>query len=262
MLTPVHEAIVGFVGNAVAEMRECGFLSADERRCLQVQGSRDVALSTMRALPLERQKDSKSKGITAIKQPGTAISLTPRVAEEKWRAYPRVVFEVAFSQGAESGRADARQWLLRSEGAVLLVVLIKLNEAESWGEEPVTMEETVEERVQERKIGGREGISGACNRGNKDPVQDMSTDGDDEIHGNGSDDGISDNGNRASSSEPSVPSPTPQDYINWFSEDVRPYVGPISGFIELYRYNHTTNTVYQDGPCYVIFPNPNDSGRS
>lgn len=45
---------------------------------------------------------------------------------ESW--FPRVVFEVGFSQSYEEVRDDAYQWLVRSDGGIPLVVLIKIEE--------------------------------------------------------------------------------------------------------------------------------------
>lgn len=41
---------------------------------------------------------------------------------------PRVLFEVAFSQSYESVLEDARQWLVRSAGKVVLCIIIKIYE--------------------------------------------------------------------------------------------------------------------------------------
>lgn len=42
--------------------------------------------------------------------------------------FPRIVFEVAFSQSDDSVLEDARQWLMRSHGAITLCVIVQLEE--------------------------------------------------------------------------------------------------------------------------------------
>lgn len=45
--------------------------------------------------------------------------------------FPRIVFEVAFSQSYDSVLEDARQCLMRSHGATKLCVIVKLEEQTS-----------------------------------------------------------------------------------------------------------------------------------
>lgn len=61
---------------------------------------------------------------------------------------------------------------------------------------------------------------------------------------------------------PALPSPassrssTTQDYVNFLSDDPTPWVGQISGTIELFRYNATDGTAFRDGPKLVSHEPP------
>lgn len=47
---------------------------------------------------------------------------------------------------------------------------------------------------------------------------------------------------------------TASDQQEKLNEDPGPWVGPISGFIEFYRYNSNKRAMYQDGTRYVSSP--------
>lgn len=205
MPTPPHNSIIPTVGKMVRRFLISGFLTSIELENHVAQDfGTDVILPSMRLHGKKR---------TAKKQPDAAFYYIDRSGPfPKRDPFPRLVFEVAFSQSYDSVIEDARQWLVRSAGAVQLVVVVKL----------------------------KEGFHPNVESGE---IQDA---GDPE-----DDDDNDDTGSSNYSSEFS----TPEGYQRWKTEcNPDDWVGPITGFLELYRYNRDTKTAEMDGPRFVIKP--------
>lgn len=133
---------------------------------------------------------------------------------------PRVVFEIAVSQSYESVLEDARQWLVRTKGMVVLCIIIKIYEQPKRH----NLDGVKSELDEEHPV-------------NADPVHD----------------------------EPEAASPFDDDCINSIegrnhfldstAEHSR-WVGPLTGFLELYRLSDDATSIVQDGPRYVCHPPP------
>lgn len=91
------------------------FLSPNESRAISPDFGEDVLLPASEDLPLGICKGVKVDG-TAKKQADAAISFINEQDPGKSDRFPRIVFEVAFSQSYETLLEDARHWLVRSSG--------------------------------------------------------------------------------------------------------------------------------------------------
>lgn len=111
MPTPLHNSIIPTVGRIERRFVTSGFLTSNELEDHVTHDfGTDVILTSLR------------RG-TAKKQPDAAFYYIDRSGTSPERdLFPRLVFEVAFSQSYDSVIEDARQWLVRSGGAVQLVV--------------------------------------------------------------------------------------------------------------------------------------------
>lgn len=198
MITPIHEAL----GHLVMQMKDNmifdHFLTRAQARHLLINTNSSVALPSS-------VRGSKFR-VAAMKQPDAAFQFADPAA--RLEAFPRVVFEAAFSQSYESVKDYAAQWLLRSEGAVKLVVVIKLFEA------PIAVLD-------------------------EDPAPE--TDEHDDAE--------------SPASSPGSSFSNASGYTNFLNTvDPTLWVGRISGFLELYRYDSASKTIYIDGPRYVSPP--------
>lgn len=201
MISPIHEAVGHLVNLMKEDMIFDRFLCRAEARHLLINTNGSVALPSS-------VRGSKFR-VAAMKQPDAAFQFADPAA--RLEAFPRVVFEAAFSQSYESVKDYAGQWLLRSEGAVKLVVVIKLFEGPI--EPPVVP-------------------------GSEDPTPETN-----------------DDDPESPASSVSSAFSTASGYTNFLNTaDPTLWVGPISGFLELYRYDPATKTVYIDGPRYVSTP--------
>lgn len=200
MPTHLHNSIIPTVGRIERRFVTSGFLTSNE---LEDHVAHDFGTDVI--LPSLRLRGKKR---TAKKQPDAAFYYIDRSGTSLERdLFPHLVFEVAFPQSYDSVIEDARQWLVRSGGAVQLVVVVKL-----------------EEGFHPNAEGGEIQEAG-------DPEND--------------DD---DTGSSNYSSEFS----TPEGYQRWKTEcNPDDWVGPITGFLELYRYNRVSKTAEMDGPRFV-----------
>lgn len=221
-------------------MRETKFLTRNERACLMLDTGGDVSLPTLSSLSAGQ---GKSKGSSnAMKQPDAAYYLTPCVTPARLRCYPRVGFEVGYSQSYESLREDARHWLLRGHGSIKLVVAVKLTEGVH------AMAESDSAEVEQKELEQRAAFDLPTSGDNGHQVLDTPTIAP-ETHSPAS------NASPASAAlaVQQVVSPTAEEHADWFEDDPAPWVGPITCFLELYRYDAESKTMYQDGPRYVRF---------
>ncbi|KAA8895968.1 hypothetical protein FN846DRAFT_764689, partial [Sphaerosporella brunnea] len=105
MPSAVHDAIANFMIHAMADMCTSRFLTKPESRMVKVIIGTDVRLPTDRArLPVH-----KAAGI--VKQPDIAFACWKEV-------FPRIVFEIGFSESVPALVEDCQQWLQRSQGHV------------------------------------------------------------------------------------------------------------------------------------------------
>lgn len=201
----LHNNIIPTVGRIKRWFVTSGFQTSDElENHVTHNFDTDVLLRRMR-LPGKKRM--------AQKQPDAAFYYIDRAGTSSKRdQFPRLVFEVAFSQSYNSVVEDARQQLVRSVGAVRLVVVVQLEEgvypnAESGG------------------------------------IQDA-----EDLENNNDDTGRSSYLSKFS---------TPEGYQCWRTEwNPDDQVGPLTGFLELCRYNRDSKTAEMDGPRFVIKPLP------
>lgn len=221
-------------------MRETKFLTCNERAWLMLATGGDVSLPTLSSLSAGQGKCKGSRN--AMKQPDAAYYLTPCVTPARLRCYPRVVFDVGYSQSYESLREDARHWLLRGQGSIKLVVAVKLTKG------VYAMADSVSAEVEQKELEQCAAFDLPAAGDNGHQVLDTPTIAP-ETHSPTS-----------NTSPPSaalavqqVVSPPAEDHADWFADDPAAWVGPITGFIELYLYDAESKTMYQDGPRYVRF---------
>lgn len=143
------------------------------------------------------------------KVPDAAFKYTDRRpnASSATGGCPRVIFEVAVSQTYESVLEDARQWLVRTNGKVVLCIIVKIYE------QPKCTKQSGE-RIAEGPSSSAASLSA------------FSTD------------------DRLSSMEDR------DRFLNSTAEHSR-WVGPLSGFLEMYRLSADGTIIVQDGPRYV-----------
>lgn len=268
-----------------------GFLSNKERSSLVVNVGNAVAMPADPGLP-DGMRDA------TIVIPDAAYCLSRDVFPAQLSCFPRVVFEVAYKQSYESLKEGAREWLLRGQGLVKLVMVVKLVE-----ETPKrrNRKRTANDLTDKHRDGQGPGDSSSLvvHNGQQDSDQAtiayMSSVSSDNIFPSveepinsfedlyyydldkyimypGGDGSWMSNPEQApiitcmstispaeTSPAKAAPATTPtvsetgshQGNFAPLDPDLAPFVGRISGFIELYRYHESTNTVYQDGPRYV-----------
>ncbi|KAF8241417.1 hypothetical protein K440DRAFT_626652 [Wilcoxina mikolae CBS 423.85] len=120
MPTPVHDCFGEFICMCAGDMRATGFLTKVESRSVIVRcGSTDHALPSSGSATATGTPGGKAVGI--VKQPDVALQVRRQM-------FPRIVFEVGFTQTYESLREDCRQWLIRSAGRVTRMFLVKIEE--------------------------------------------------------------------------------------------------------------------------------------
>lgn len=140
------------------------------------------------------------------KQPDAAFSFG---ASSKQRAFPTIVFEVAFTETYADVLEDARYWLVTSAGRVRLVVLVKLTEEKAT------------------------------------PAS-LPPDEDDNYHTSTSTPTSDSNSTASVTSDP--------DAYQTIHENTG-FVGHITGFIELWRYDTASASIRLDGVRHAI-PSP------
>lgn len=233
MPTAVHESGTSFASDVLLEMRESHFLSLTERRKILFDAGTDVALPTLSALS---RVGSKSGG-TAAKQPDAAYYFIDRTTPEESDRCPRVVFEIGFSQSYESLCRDAEHWLVRAAGFVKLVVLVKL--FESPHPEAEVDDAEVATKLREQILAVDTPAPSNPDADAPGPVHDTPPPAEETA---------------PPVSPTSSHSSTAADYDTYFKSDPTPFVGAISGFIELHRYDAVLKRAYRCSPRCVHPP--------
>lgn len=241
MPSSLHNAVANGSVDVLDEMRDLGFLSRAERRCILMDIGTDVALPTISTLS---RRGGKSIAGTACKQPDAAYYFIDKTTSPWCRdAFPRVVFEIGFSQKYETLVEDAKHWLVRAQGFVKVVVLVNLIE----GPIPSPPTDIEPELEQQTSVTG----DSTTNDGDRTGDNDNNSDADaDNLE---SDQPIG----HAETSPASSQSSTAQDYVDYLLDPPTTWVGPISGTIEMFRYDPSTSSAQRDGPQYVSSPTAN-----
>lgn len=115
----VHGELEDFVCKSMSRFCRRNIITEAEEDQLQIGFSKDM--------PLPGRASTVKLGRKApafAKQPDAFIGLK----DNGETIFPRVVFEVAFSQSYDEVLDDVKQWLVRSEGGIPLVVLLYIEE--------------------------------------------------------------------------------------------------------------------------------------
>lgn len=186
-----------------------------------ISSGTDVQLPNM---PSYARDGSKTPGGTAMKQPDVAFYHIDKTVQPWCRdSFPRVVFEIGFSQKHATVTKDAKDWLIRSNGFVKLVVAIKLTEG------------PIPPAIEVRELTDADAQPLAINS-DQPPAADQPPDGP---------------GLHAVASPAGSQHSTAEQFDDFVHNDTAPWVGPISGTLELYRFDAVTRAMWRDGPVYV-----------
>lgn len=275
-------------------LHQAYFLSVKERNSLVINVGNEVAIPGDPTLP-DGMRDS------TVLTPDAAYSLSTELFPPELTRFPRVVFEVGFSQSYESLKESAREWLLRGQGLVKLVVVIKLIEGRPHAPKNSHQKRTTDVLTNEdrHKAGPGEQSSSVVHNRQLDedwdtianlsylesiaPQVEEPNGSFEDLYrydlqtyivfpgGDGSwmkkDDGqqdieqgpITDMSTSSpidTSPEEATATATPQNRgphakLAPLDPELAPFVGPITGYIELYRFDVATGTVHQDGIRHV-----------
>lgn len=233
MPSSLHNAVANGSADVLDEMRDLGFLSRAERRSILMDIGTEVVLPTISTLSRLGGKRGAGK---AYKQPDAAYYFTDKTTSP-WRrdAFPRVVFEIGFSQKYETLLEDAKHWLVRAQGFVKVVVIVNLIEG------PLPPQPTDIESEPEQETSFT--VDAADNNGDHTADNENDVDGD-ELE---PDQDIG----HAHASPASSQSSTAQDYVDYLLDPPTAWVGPISGTIEMDRYDPSTSSAWCDGPQHA-----------
>lgn len=227
MAGPVHESLIPSLVAFKEDMSSIHHTTFSERRAITFITSCRVPLHPNPSSSIT-SRGKHAEGLYTV--PDAAFGYIDRRpgAASITAGCPRVVFEIAVSQTYESLLEDARQWLVRSKGLVVLCIIIK---------------------IYEEKRASLDGVRSELDKDRRDdhhPVHDSAE--------------------AASPAAPSSSSPSDNDFMastegrNQFldstSEHSR-WVGKLTGFLELYRLSDDGSCIVQDGPRYVCHPHPN-----
>lgn len=114
-----HDELEDFIHKSMSRFYRRNIITESEEDQLHIGSSRDM--------PLPGRASTATLGRKApafAKQPDAFIGLK----DNGETIFPRVVFEVAFSQTYDEVLDDVKQWLVRSEGGIPLVVLVYIEE--------------------------------------------------------------------------------------------------------------------------------------
>lgn len=114
-----HDELEDFIHKSMSRFYRRNIITEAEEDQLHIGSSRDM--------PLPGRSSTAKLGRKApafAKQPDAFIGLK----DNGETIFPRVVFEVAFSQSYDEVLDDVKQWLVRSEGGIPLVVLLYIEE--------------------------------------------------------------------------------------------------------------------------------------
>lgn len=117
----LHNSPIPTVGKIERQLITSNFLTSNE---IEDHIAQDFGIN----LILRRTKIGGKKR-TGKKHPNAAVYYIDRVGTSPERdLFPRLVFEVAFSQSYNSAVEDAPQWRVKSGGIIQLIVVVKLKE--------------------------------------------------------------------------------------------------------------------------------------
>lgn len=224
----LHNVVANASTELLEDMRDIGFLSRSERKWIITDTGTDVELPTIRSLSHD---GGKSKSGTACKQPDAAFYFIDRTTSP-WRRdiFPRVVFEVGLSQKRETLIHDAKDWLVRSQGLVKVVVVINMDEG------PIPAQSTVTTDLQ------------GDNEPEPEEAESVTVDTADDLAPVGPVEAIPPGPSSPTTSQSS----TAQEYADDLLRDPpTKWVGPISGTIALYRYDPNSGTARRESPEHV-----------
>lgn len=266
-------------------MHQAGFLSDREHSA--------VVVNIGSAVEMPANSFNGMHNITVL-TPDAGYSLSEELFAPVLTCFPRVVFEVGFSQSYESLQEGAHEWLLRGQGSVKLVVMIKLEE------KPIEMPKKKHRKCTANEPNNKYRHEQGPGNPNSIAVHDKQHDANWAAIGStisplvsksydsfvdvfdvdweacivfpGGDGSWMKNDDQqvdteqvptaytspANAAPPTAPT-GPQ--TEWYHAELAPrdpalapFVGRITGFIELYRYDGITGLVYQDGARYVCTP--------
>lgn len=128
MAGPVHESIISYLIMFNQDMPSIHPITLSERFSMVMMTGCDVPLLRDDPLSIIYGRGKNSDGLCKV--PDVAFKFIDRRpnAVSVTGGCPRVIVEVAVSQTYESVLEDARQWLVRSSGKVVLCVIFKVFE--------------------------------------------------------------------------------------------------------------------------------------
>lgn len=232
----VHDALIPCLVSFWGEMGSHHPTSVAERRSIVFSSGTAVVLLPNPETSIISGRGKHATGVS--KEPDGAFKFFDR-RTPIGDACPRVVFEVAFSQTYESVLEDARQWLVRTHGNVKLCVIVKIYEQPNSYKEldytEITPKLAEQRRIQE-----------------SDPDQQLSVTEQPEAPTP-----------EASATDVSSSALSHDDrmdtmdgralFLSSLAEHAE-WVGPLTGFIELYRLSDDATSIKRDGPRYVCPP--------
>lgn len=126
MACPVHESLISYLFTFMQEMPLIHAMTASERRAITFISGVQVPLLPNPFSSIITGRGEHVQGV--YKVPDAAFRYMDRRpgAPSTTAGHSRVVFKVTVSQSCESVREDARQWLVRTKGMVVLCIIIKI----------------------------------------------------------------------------------------------------------------------------------------
>lgn len=236
MAGPVHDALIPFLSFFREDMSTTHATTPSERRSIIFYTGTTVALLSNPASSLITGRGKHATGL--VKEPDAAFEYMDRRSNAVVASggCPRVVFEVAFSQTYESVLEDARQWLVRSQGAVRLCVVVKLHEHPNR-HKALDVAEIAPKLVEQRRVNDAAGTAepSAASSGDRTPTTASTA-------------SRCPDERMASLAGYNLFLNSPAEHAQW--------VGSLSGFMELYRLSEDASGIIRDGPRYVCPPPP------
>lgn len=229
----VHDAIIPFL---VFFKEEIPFnspgMTTAERRAMMFFSGTDVGMFRNPASSIITGHGKHVLGV--VKQPDAAF----KYIGPSRNGFPRVVFEVAFSQSYESVLEDARQWLVRSKGAVQLCVIVKIYEHPNRNKE-IDYDEISAKLAEQQRI--TESF----------PAEELMDTGHEEASSPEASSSTAAISSSSDSHDETMGSVAERILFLQSHDEHAAWVGPLSGFMELYRLSEDETDIVRDGPTYV-----------
>lgn len=232
----VHDAIIPLLVYFKEEIPTSNpSMTLRERRAIMFISGTDVLLFANPATSIITGRGKNVNGV--YKQPDAAFKFAGNHGAAR-NGFPRVVFEVAFSQTYESVLEDARQWLVRAKGAIKLCVIVKLYEQPNRYKEIDYTE--IEPKLIEQQL-----------------VREM-FDAQKTVQAQAASPDASTNNSADSSSTESyderMDSVAGRALFIHSVDEHAAWVGTLTGFMEFYRLSEDHSGIERDGPRYVRLP--------